>query len=149
MHIIDMRPPRIALALTLIAAVLHWSLNRGEVLRFAWLWGGVILVLAGSFMVLWSWGLFKKRNVALCPRAETTSLLTDGPYRFTRNPMYLGFVLILAGLALGVGTPPFYLSAIVYFLIINCVFCPYEEGKLIDSFGVEYIQYLSRVRRWI
>lgn len=149
MSIIDMRPPRIAMALTLIAAALHWSLNIWEGVSFSWLWGGVILVLAGFSLMLWSWGLFKIRNIAICPRAKTVRLITNGPYRFTRNPMYLGFVLILAGLALSVGTPPFYLSAIGYFMIINFVFCPYEESKLINSFGAEYIQYLSRVRRWI
>jgi protein-S-isoprenylcysteine O-methyltransferase Ste14 len=149
MSIIDMRPPRIALALTLIAAVLHWTLNIWQGLSFSWLRGGAILVLAGFSLMMWSWGLFKKRNIAICPKSETASLITDGPYRFTRNPMYLGFVLILAGLALGVGTPPFYLSAIVYFMIINFVFCPYEESKLINSFGCEYILYMRQVRRWI
>jgi protein-S-isoprenylcysteine O-methyltransferase Ste14 len=77
------------------------------------------------------------------------SLIIVGPYRFTRNPMYLGLVLILAGLALGVGTAPFYLSAIAYFMILNFIFCPYEERKLINSFGPEYIEYMTRVRRWI
>lgn len=149
MSIIDMRPPRIAMALTLIAAALHWSLNIWEGLRFSWLWAGVILALAGFSLMMWSWGLFKKRNIAICPKAKVTSLITNGPYRFTRNPMYLGFVLILAGLALSVGTPPFYLSAIVYFMILNCVFCPYEENKLVNSFGTEYEQYSNRVRRWI
>ena len=149
MSIIDMRPPRIAMALTLIAAVLHWSLNIWEGFSFSCLWGGAILALAGFSLMMWSWGLFKKGNIAICPKANTISLITNGPYRFTRNPMYLGFVLILAGLALCVGTPPFYLSAMVYFVIINRVFCPYEESKLINSFGCEYIQYMRSVRRWV
>jgi protein-S-isoprenylcysteine O-methyltransferase Ste14 len=144
-----MRPPRIAVSLTLIAAALHWSFKIWEDVRISWLWGGVILGLTGFSMMMWSWGLFKKRNVGICPKAETTSLVTDGPYRFTRNPMYLGFVLMLAGIALSVGTPPFYLSAIAYFMILNSVFCPYEESKLISSFGTECIQYMSKVRRWI
>ena len=149
MSIIDMRPPRIAILLTLIAAVLHWTLNIWETIRFAWLGGGIIMVLAGFSLMMWSWGLFKKRDVAICPKAKTTSMITDGPYRFTRNPMYLGMVLILAGLALCMGTLPFYLSATTFFLIINFVFCPYEESKLLKSFRTDYMQYLSRVRRWI
>ena len=149
MRIIDMRPPRIACLLVLVAAVLHRSLDIWEGVRFSWLWGGLIPGIAGFSVMMWSWGLFKKRNIAICPKAETTSLITDGPYRFTRNPMYLGFVLILAGLALAVGTPPFYLSAIAYFIIINTVFCPYEERKLANTFGAEYEQYMRRVRRWI
>jgi protein-S-isoprenylcysteine O-methyltransferase Ste14 len=149
MSIIDMRPPRIALVLTLIATLLHRSLNVWDSMSFSWLWGGVFLAFTGFTMMMWSWGLFQKRNIAICPRAETTSLLTDGPYRFTRNPMYLGMVFILAGLALCAGTPPFYLSTVVFFIIINFVFCPYEESKLINSFGCEFILYMKRVRRWI
>jgi protein-S-isoprenylcysteine O-methyltransferase Ste14 len=144
-----MRPPRLAILLTLVAATLHWTLNIWAGVCFPWLWGGVVLGLAGFSLMMWSWGLFKKRDVALCPKARTSHLITDGPYRFTRNPMYLGFVLMLAGLALSMGTPPFYLSAIAYFMIINHVFCPYEESKLINSFGAEYLQYMNGVRRWI
>ncbi len=105
--------------------------------------------VAGFSLIMWSWGLFKKRNVAVCPRAKTTSMITNGPYGFTRNPMYLGMELVLAGIALGVGTLPFYLSAVAFFLIVNNVFCPYEENKLVNSFGTEYVRYLNRVRRWI
>ena len=149
MNIIEMRPPRIAMALTLIATALHWSLGIWENVRMSWLQGSVILVLAGFSLMMWSWGLFRKRNIAICPTAKTMSLITTGPYRFSRNPMYLGMILILAGLALCVGAPPFYLSAMVYFMIINFVFCPFEENKLLNSLGDEYVQYMSRVRRWI
>ncbi len=149
MNIIDMRPPTIALSLTLIAAALHWSLNIWKGAVFSWLWGGIILGLAGFSTMMWGWGLFKKRNVALCPTARATILINQGPYRFTRNPMYLGMMLMLAGLALSVGTPPFYLSAIAFFMIINFVFCPYEESKLTNAFGSDYIRYMSKVRRWI
>jgi protein-S-isoprenylcysteine O-methyltransferase Ste14 len=149
MSIIDMSPPKIAMWLTLIAAVIHLSFNIWEDVRISWFWGGIILGLGGFSIMMWSWGLFYKRNIGICPKAETTILATNGPYRFTRNPMYLGFVLMLAGIALSVGTPPFYLSAMAYFMIINFVFCPYEESKLISSFGAEYIQYMSKVRRWI
>lgn len=149
MTIIEMRPPRIAMALTLIATALHWSLNIWENVRMSWFRSGIILVLAGFSLMMWSWGLFKTRKIAVCPTANTAILITNGLYSFTRNPMYLGMILILAGLALCVGTPPFYLSAIVYFMIINFVFCPYEEIKLINSFGCEYILYMRRVRRWI
>ncbi len=149
MRIIDMRPPRIAMTLTLIAAALHWSLDIWEKVRVSCLWCGMVLSLAGFSIMIWSWGLFKKKNVALCPKARTTSLILSGPYRFTRNPMYLGFVLMLAGLALIVGTPPFYLSMVTFFMIINFVFCPYEEKKLAEAFGAAYALYMCRVRRWL
>lgn len=149
MRLIDLRPPRIALLLTLLAIVLHWSFGIWETLRFSWRWGGVIIGAAGISLTMWSWKLFKMRDVALCPKAKTASLILSGPYRFTRNPMYLGMVLMLAGLALYMGTLPFYLSTTAFFGILNHVFCPYEEKKLEGLFGMEYLQYLHRVRRWI
>lgn len=149
MRIINMRPPRIAIVLTLVAAALHWCLNKGETIRFTLSWVGIILDLAGFFFMLWAWWLFKQQNLAVCPTARTEHITTEGPYRFTRNPMYLGMALMMLGLALYIGTLPFYLSAIVYFAILNFVFCPYEENKLAESLGDEYIRYRNRVGRWL
>jgi protein-S-isoprenylcysteine O-methyltransferase Ste14 len=75
------------------------------------------------------WRLFRLAHVAISPTAPTERLVTNGLYRVTRNPMYLGLVLMLAGAALGVGTVPFYASTIVYFLIVDRVFCRYEEAR--------------------
>jgi protein-S-isoprenylcysteine O-methyltransferase Ste14 len=149
MRIINMRPPRIGMALTFIASVFHWSLNIGETTRFALPWTGAFIGIAGFFLMMWSWWLFKEQNLAICLPAKTAHITKAGPYRFSRNPMYLGFVLMMLGLALYIGTLPFYLSAIAYFTILNFVFCHYEENKLENAFADEYIQYRNRVRRWI
>ena len=149
MEIIDMRPPRIALALTLIAAALHRTLNIWDKFRYSSLWGGVIIGVIGFSLMMWSWSVFKMRNAPICLPAGSTILITDGPYRSSRNPMYLGMIFMMLGLALYVGTPPFYLSAVAYFAIINFIFCPYEENKLSNSFGDEYVNYKNCVRRWI
>jgi protein-S-isoprenylcysteine O-methyltransferase Ste14 len=144
-----MRPPRIATALTIVAAAFHWSLNLGERTLFTLPWLGALLGLAGFILMMWAWWLFRQRAIAVCPTARTTSLVTHGPYRFTRNPMYLGMVLMMSGLSLYIGTLPFYLSAIGYFAIMNFFFCPYEENKLANAFGREFTQYRTRVRRWL
>jgi protein-S-isoprenylcysteine O-methyltransferase Ste14 len=149
MNITNMRPPRIAMALTLIAAAVHWSLNLGERTRFSLPWTGLSIGIAGFFLMMWSWWLFKTQHLAVCLPQKTAHIIKAGPYRFSRNPMYLGMILMLLGLALYVGTLPFYLSAIGYFAILNFFFCPYEENKLANAFGKEYIRYRDRVRRWI
>ncbi len=149
MRFIDIRPPRIAMTLTLIAATIHWSFNIWESTRIFAPWTGVSVGIAGFFLIMWSWLLFKKRDLAVCPLEKTAHIAIDGPYRFSRNPMYLGMVFMMLGLALYVGTMPFYLSTFGYFAILNFVFCPYEEDKLAMAFGDEYIQYMNRVRRWI
>ncbi len=149
MRIIDFRPPRIAMAFTFIAAALHSSLNLWETTRFSHHWAGVAIGIAGFILMMWSWGLFKRQRLAICLPEKTSHITKGGPYRFSRNPMYLGMVLMMLGLALYEGTVPFYLSAIGYFVILRFVFIPYEEDKLAKAFGDEFAHYTSRVRRWV
>ena len=146
---ITMRPPRIAAVFTFLAAASHglWVLLDGP--HYSLFWIGVVSGNAGFFIMMWAWFLFKRFDLAVCPLAPTMNILMQGPYRFSRNPMYLGMVLMLLGLAAGMGTPPFYLSAIAFFAVMNRIFCPYEEDKLIKAFGEEYRSYAKRVRRWI
>ncbi len=89
------------------------------------------------------------RGTAICPTAHTSLLITDDVFRLTRNPMYLGIVLMLLGAALGSGGLFTYLAALTFFLIIDAVFCPYEEHKLSQSFGEDFADYRHRVRRWL
>jgi protein-S-isoprenylcysteine O-methyltransferase Ste14 len=63
--------------------------------------------------------------------------------------MYLGIVLILFGLAMGTGGIFFYLACLAFFLIIDYVYCPYEEMQLAGIFGTAYEHYLGDVRRWL
>lgn len=149
MRIIDFRPPRIAMALTLIAAVMHRSFNVWEPIRFSHPAVGVVIGIAGFILMMWSWAQLKRQRLAICLPEKTSHITKAGPYRFSRNPMYLGMVLMMLGLALYIGTLPFYLSALAYCAIIRIVFIPFEEHKLEKAFGETYTQYRSQVRRWI
>ncbi len=109
-----------------------------------------LLIGTGGFaMMMWAWWQFRERQVAICPTEKTDDLITDGVYRYTRNPMYLGMTLMLAAVATGTGLVPFYASAAAFVLVIDRVFCPYEEQKLARAFGQSYLAYRRRVRRWI
>lgn len=144
-----MRPPRIAMTLTLIATAMHWSLHIWEPMRLSMPRSGIAVGIAGFVLMMWSWWIFRQQQLPVCVTGISEHITKAGPYRFSRNPMYLGMVLMMLGLALYVGTVPFYLSALAYFLILNFVFCPYEEKKLTAAFGEEYIRYKGRIRRWI
>jgi protein-S-isoprenylcysteine O-methyltransferase Ste14 len=146
---INFRPPRIGMLFALIAAAFHWLLPVQAVFRLSVPVLGVALALAGFSIMMWAWWQFKMGDVAICPTAKTARLLTGGIYRFSRNPMYLGMVSMLFGLAAYVGTPPFYLAAAGYLAVLNFVFCPYEETKLESTFGQEFLNYKARVRRWL
>ena len=89
------------------------------------------MLATGFGIMMRAWWLFRQHQTAICPTAETTSFITDDIYAFTRNPMYLGMVLMLLGIALLAERWPYYLAAAVYALILNQVFCRYEEAKLL------------------
>jgi protein-S-isoprenylcysteine O-methyltransferase Ste14 len=147
--LIEYKPPRIAMALLTIATVFHALLPVQSSYLYSSIFLSVVLVSAGFTVMMLAWWQFKQRKVAICPTADTDYLITDGIYRLTRNPMYLGMVAMLGGVAVFFGTLPFYAVTIVYFILIDRWFCPYEEEKLLVTFGRDYDAYRSKVRRWV
>lgn len=138
--------------------LLGWLLEM-RVLRIHLVGGGALaallalvgmLALAGG-LALAAWGLitFHRARTAILPHHPASRLVTHGPYRFTRNPMYTGLTLAYIGLAClaNVGWPlillPFVLVALVRLVIRR------EERYLADAFGAEYAAYRRRVRRWV
>lgn len=148
-RLIEYRPPRIAMALLAIAAVLHVSFPAQSSTHFSSVYMSGTLVSTGFTVMMLAWWQFREHRVAICPTASTNYLITEGIYRLTRNPMYLGMVTMLGGIAVFFGTLPFYAVTIVYFFLMDRWFCPYEEEKLIITFGRDYTSYRSKVRRWI
>ena len=149
LRIIDYRPPRIAQCFVLTALLLHWltPVNRLHIYSNQVL--SAVLGAGGFVIMMWGWWLFRKYQTAICPKGNASTLITSGIYRFSRNPMYLGIVFMLLGIALFAGSLPFYLAAVAYFLIINNGFCPYEEERLAGIFGESYLAYKKQVRRWL
>ena len=148
-ELIAYRPPRIAMAFLAVAAVLHWLTPLGEPAIFPSAWAGLVTGTTGMAIMTLGWWQFRRNGVAICPTAPTARLITDGVYRLTRNPMYLGILLMLAAIACWFGTLPFAAAAMCWWGVIHFVFCPYEEQKLQQTFGAAYRQYMGRVRRWI
>jgi protein-S-isoprenylcysteine O-methyltransferase Ste14 len=121
----------------------------GEGLRFSTPSVGAGTAAARFAIMLWAWGLFKLKGIPVCPSAKSGVLTTRGPFRFSRNPMYLGMTAILFGAAMWMGTPPFYAAAAIFFILIDRAFIPCEEQKLENAFGAEYSRYRNSVRRWL
>jgi protein-S-isoprenylcysteine O-methyltransferase Ste14 len=143
------RPPRIAFAVLGLAAVSHWMLPGADTPVFTVPWAGTAFLVAGFGVMMWAWWLFQRHAVEVCPTAPTERLLTRGIYALTRNPMYLGMIAMMLGVALVFGTFPFYAVTLAYLVFIDRVFCRYEEQKLESVFGDEYSRYRARVRRWL
>ncbi len=109
----------------------------------------IFVGLSGFALIASSVIYFKISATAIRPFETSTALVKGGPYRFTRNPMYLGMVLILIGTAIYLGSLAPWFIIPVFFLIIQEWFIKHEEPFLENIFGKEYQDYRTKVRRWI
>lgn len=112
-------------------------------------YSGIILVLSGIVVAAVSAGMFKMADTGLEPFSEATALVTSGFFRVTRNPMYMGMFLMLAGVAILMGSIGAFLPVPVFVLIIRNSFVLAEERFMEAVFGQPYLDYKSKVRRWI
>jgi len=80
---------------------------------------------------------------------RTTSLVTGGIYRFTRNPMYIGLLLVLIGVASYLSSVWLLVGPVVFVLYMNRFQIAPEERVLSQAFGATYATYQSTVRRWL
>jgi protein-S-isoprenylcysteine O-methyltransferase Ste14 len=110
---------------------------------------GAVVFLVGAGIAAWGLLAFRKARTTTVPGEEASQLVTGGPYRFTRNPMYVGLVLAYvgeAGILRQVG--PLLLLPLVA-AYVNWVVIPLEESTLARIFGAPYERYRARVRRWL
>jgi protein-S-isoprenylcysteine O-methyltransferase Ste14 len=110
---------------------------------------GVILLAAGFLLRVWATFHFYERRMKVIVLEPQNALITDGPYRFSRNPLYLGGNLfIFLGAALVLGTPGG-IALTLMGLIPTDLMIRREEKQLENRFGDAWVQYKKRVRRWI
>jgi protein-S-isoprenylcysteine O-methyltransferase Ste14 len=142
-------PPVYFLAAIVLMALLHWlvPLHRWhfEPLR----WFGGLIVVAGLALTIRSARLFARHKTAIRPFDESSTLVVDGPYRFTRNPMYVGLTTILVGLGLVLESVSPFVVVPIFAWIIATRFIAIEERMLGERFGAVYTDYRARVRRWL
>jgi protein-S-isoprenylcysteine O-methyltransferase Ste14 len=110
---------------------------------------GLVPILVGLTISSSSARAFRQAGTPVIPFEKSTTLITDGWYRYTRNPMYLGLVITLVGvwIVLGSLSPGLALAAFVW--IISQQFIRGEEQFLDEIFGEQYRSYKLRVRRWL
>ena len=143
-------PPIWALTYMLIGAgasyLAGWPRFPG--LRLVWL--AVALVALGIALAAAAAMLFRREGTELEPTSTANrKLVTSGPFRVTRNPMYLGLIIVTIGVAFWVGAWPMFLVPVALFATANWVHVPFEEEKMRRQFGEAFDAYARKVRRWI
>jgi len=107
------------------------------------------LAAAGVLLALCCVGMFLLSRTTLIPFANAARLIRQGPYRFSRNPMYLSLVLIYLGIAgIVVQLWPLILLPLPI-AIIHCIVIPFEEARMQELFGEAFTRYCESVRRWL
>ena len=142
-------PPILLLVLLVLAALLTSVFPIGS---FTVPFHGAIatpIILAGIGFSAAGFFTFKSRRTPVRPGAQPTQLVSTGPYRITRNPMYLGLLLFSIGCLIAVGSIWFLIPPILFFLIMNFQLIPFEEELMKEHFGGEYDTYRRHVRRWL
>jgi protein-S-isoprenylcysteine O-methyltransferase Ste14 len=109
----------------------------------------ILLAVAGLVLAGAALATFQRAGTSPKPWAEPTALVTGGPYRFSRNPMYLALLLLLAGLALALGTLTPVLVLPVFIIAVDRLFIRREERLLAGRFAAEFAAWRTRVRRWL
>jgi len=111
---------------------------------------GIVVLVAGFLWSAWAFLTFRQHRAEIRPAStEHPAFVTSGPFRWSRNPMYLGSLGVAVGAALISGTGLMWLVPVVLFLLQNFVIIPFEERSMQRTFGEEYDAYRARVRRWI
>lgn len=112
-------------------------------------WSAVILIVLGFLLEGEAAERFRQKQTALEPWKPTAALATGGSYRLSRNPIYLGFAIIYAGISIGLNSPIALALLIPCLIVIDIFVIRREERYLEARFGREYLDYKSRVRRWL
>lgn len=110
---------------------------------------GPLLVAAGVLLGVSALALFRRAGTNPNPTRPTTALVFSGPYRFTRNPMYLGFNALCLGAAVWTNSLWPVLLLVVAVIVMDRAVIPREEAYLERKFGEAYAGYRRRVRRWV
>jgi protein-S-isoprenylcysteine O-methyltransferase Ste14 len=142
-------PPLLYGAALVIGAGLEWFWPTA--IGFGWLplWLGVILVLAGFAIALFGGVALRRAGTNIPPHLPTTQLVTDGPYRYSRNPLYLALTLIYVGVGLIADDLWILVLLVPLLLLMHWGVIVREERYLEEKFGETYRQYKARVRRWL
>ena len=148
--------PRVFPPLIMVGfAVLMWVLDRylpvAEWISADWQRAGYVVMAAALVVDLWALALFHRSRTTIHPLrlGDNRTLVVDGIYRLTRNPMYLGLLLLLTGFAVRLGSATPFVLLPVFVFVVERLQIVLEERFLSEKYGHAFEAYRARVRRWV
>lgn len=137
------------LILLVLSVLFHLAVPVRVVLHAPFTFFGIIIMGLGLLTAIRCRSLFLQNRTTLSPYESPAFLITTGPFRFSRNPVYLAMAAILFGSAVVMGTLYPFVFTGLFVVIMDLLFIPDEEERLETIFGGEYREYKKNVRRWI
>jgi len=133
----------------IVMTVLHSLFPAMRIIPPLWNLLGLVPLALGVIINLVADKAFHKANTTVKPFEESSALITQGVFRASRNPMYLGFVLILIGIAVLMRSLTPYVVVLAFAILIDRMYITVEERMLAEKFGTEWEEYRQSTRRWL
>jgi protein-S-isoprenylcysteine O-methyltransferase Ste14 len=133
----------------LISIGIHFIFPIYIIVTFPYTIFGLILILLGLSLNIWSVRELKRNNTIIAFKETALQLVISGPFRISRNPIYLSGVILSLGFAIFLGSLSMFLFPVILLLILNFYYIPVEETELEETFRGKYLLYKRKVRRWI
>lgn len=131
----------------ILELLLHWWMPVARIIPMRIT--GILIIGLGIFLMVTGVRTILRHKTDIRPGGTPSTLVTSGPYQYTRNPIYLGNVTILLGVAVLLGSLTPFIAIPLYLLIVATIIIPFEERRLAAIFGTDYEHYRQRVRRWL
>jgi len=141
-------PPHYLLILSLCMLV-TWYFGESSPQNLLLILVGLGLIGLGFLLAFNSIARFVRAKTGVVPFSESTILITEGFYKYTRNPMYVGMNSFLLGLLIILNNPINFIFLVIFFFIVRNLFVIKEEVQMKETFGEEYLLYKDKVRRWL
>ncbi len=149
MKLIIINPPVYLYTALLIMLLLHLLIPMLRFIHYPYTLIGILPIAIGIVLNLAADSILKKYNATVKPMLFTEVLIITGVFGRTRNPMYLGFILILLGISIFLGSILPFIITICFAVMMYVVFIRFEEKKLENTFGSKWLEYKNTVRRWM
>ncbi len=142
-------PPTLFLIFIVCMLIFHFTLPIKHINIFPYNLAGIILIILGIILSFAGSNKFKKEDTNIDTFKDPDKLLTDGIFKYSLHPMYLGFAIALLGITIILSSISPFILFISFVLITDQWYIRFEEKRLIKKFGNNYVEYKSIVRRWI
>lgn len=142
-------PPKLLFGAIVAAVLLSTLFSTPLIFPVPFNFLGVFFIIGGALLARVTRSLMEHFKTTLDPKGEPSQLLAEGPFKFSRNPMYIGYIVTVLGFAIYMGEVLSFIAPLLLLCALDWVAIPREEKMMKQQFGDDYSKYARKVRRWI